>query len=133
MYQFDRKGQYDYDDLIRCARGELFGPGNAQLPLPPMLMFDRITTIQVGGGRYDRVFQSYIGDDGNTCGNRHRGRTYHGSGMFRAGRRAGKNFTEKICCCAADRSWYNCCDAESFCKRISGWIGMGGGKISIFA
>ena len=36
--------------LLACARGELFGPGNAQLPLPPMLMFDRITTITENGG-----------------------------------------------------------------------------------
>ena len=36
--------------LLACARGELFGPGNAQLPLPPMLMFDRITSITEDGG-----------------------------------------------------------------------------------
>jgi 3-hydroxyacyl-[acyl-carrier protein] dehydratase/trans-2-decenoyl-[acyl-carrier protein] isomerase len=35
---------------LACARGELFGPGNAQLPLPPMLMFDRITSITSDGG-----------------------------------------------------------------------------------
>ncbi len=46
--------QFSYDDLIRCARGELFGPGNAQLPLPPMLMFDRITHISQKGGAHDR-------------------------------------------------------------------------------
>jgi 3-hydroxyacyl-[acyl-carrier protein] dehydratase/trans-2-decenoyl-[acyl-carrier protein] isomerase len=38
------KPSYSYDDLIACAKGELFGPGNAQLPMPPMLMFDRITS-----------------------------------------------------------------------------------------
>ena len=38
-----RRSHYSYEDLLACARGELFGPGNAQLPLPPMLMFDRIT------------------------------------------------------------------------------------------
>ncbi|NDI03580.1 MAG: beta-hydroxydecanoyl-ACP dehydratase, partial [Rhodobacteraceae bacterium] len=32
---------FDRDDLLKCARGELFGPGNAQLPEPPMLMMDR--------------------------------------------------------------------------------------------
>ena len=37
--------QFDRDDLLKCARGELFGPGNAQLPEPPMLMMDRITDI----------------------------------------------------------------------------------------
>ncbi|HAL76993.1 MAG TPA: beta-hydroxydecanoyl-ACP dehydratase, partial [Rhodobacteraceae bacterium] len=35
--------QFDRDDLLKCARGELFGEGNAQLPGPPMLMMDRIT------------------------------------------------------------------------------------------
>ena len=44
------KSNYDYQDLLACGRGELFGPGNAQLPLPPMLMFDRITTITEDGG-----------------------------------------------------------------------------------
>ena len=44
------KSHFDYDDLLACGRGELFGPGNAQLPLPPMLMFDRITEISRDGG-----------------------------------------------------------------------------------
>ncbi len=39
---------------MSCGRGELFGPGNAQLPLPPMLMFDRITHIADTGGAYDK-------------------------------------------------------------------------------
>lgn len=39
---------------MSCGRGELFGPGNAQLPLPPMLMFDRITRIADTGGTYDK-------------------------------------------------------------------------------
>jgi 3-hydroxyacyl-[acyl-carrier protein] dehydratase / trans-2-decenoyl-[acyl-carrier protein] isomerase len=50
----DRKNAYDYDDLIACGRGELFGPGNAQLPLPPMLMLDRITSITSDGGEYGK-------------------------------------------------------------------------------
>ena len=41
----NRPSSYAYEDLLACGRGELFGPGNAQLPLPPMLMFDRITDI----------------------------------------------------------------------------------------
>lgn len=45
-----RRNSYSYDDLLACARGELFGPGNAQLPAPPMLMFDRITDISADGG-----------------------------------------------------------------------------------
>ena len=40
-----KKNSYSYDDLISCGNGDLFGPGNAKLPLPPMLMFDRITDI----------------------------------------------------------------------------------------
>ncbi len=46
----ERRSHYDYEDLLACGRGELFGPGNAQLPLPPMLMFDRITEISETGG-----------------------------------------------------------------------------------
>ncbi len=41
---------FEKDDLLKCARGELFGPGNAQLPEPPMLMMDRITDISEDGG-----------------------------------------------------------------------------------
>ena len=40
-----KKGSFNYDELISCAKGELFGPGNAKLPSPPMLMFDRISEI----------------------------------------------------------------------------------------
>jgi len=50
----ERQGQFDYEALLACARGELFGPGNAQLPLPPMLMFDRITQVQDDGGEYGK-------------------------------------------------------------------------------
>jgi 3-hydroxyacyl-[acyl-carrier protein] dehydratase/trans-2-decenoyl-[acyl-carrier protein] isomerase len=46
----------DYEDLLRCARGELFGPGNAQLPAPPMLMMDRVTKITRDGGQYDKGY-----------------------------------------------------------------------------
>jgi len=45
-----RKSSFDLQGLLACARGELFGPGNPQLPLPPMLMFDRITSITEDGG-----------------------------------------------------------------------------------
>jgi 3-hydroxyacyl-[acyl-carrier protein] dehydratase/trans-2-decenoyl-[acyl-carrier protein] isomerase len=45
-----RKSSFDFEALMACARGELFGPGNAQLPAPPMLMFDRITSIKADGG-----------------------------------------------------------------------------------
>ncbi|MGD8407369.1 MAG: 3-hydroxyacyl-[acyl-carrier-protein] dehydratase FabA [Thiohalophilus sp.] len=50
----EKKNSYTYDELIQCGHGELFGPGNAQLPLPPMLMFDRITRISESGGRYGK-------------------------------------------------------------------------------
>lgn len=46
----DRPTSFGYDDLIKCAKGEMFGSGNAQLPMPPMLMMDRITEISENGG-----------------------------------------------------------------------------------
>jgi 3-hydroxyacyl-[acyl-carrier protein] dehydratase / trans-2-decenoyl-[acyl-carrier protein] isomerase len=52
----DKKSSYDYEDILRCGRGELFGQGNAQLPLPPMLMFDRITEISETGGEFGKGF-----------------------------------------------------------------------------
>jgi len=50
------KSKFDKDDLLACARGEMFGPGNAQLPNPPMLMFDRITDISGTGGAHGKGF-----------------------------------------------------------------------------
>src|ERR1700712_219532 len=50
----ERRGGYEYEDLLACGRGEMFGPGNAQLPLPPMLMFDRISEISETGGEYGK-------------------------------------------------------------------------------
>jgi len=50
----NRRTSFGYDDLLACARGELFGAGNAQLPLPPMLMFDRISEIAEAGGEYGK-------------------------------------------------------------------------------
>ncbi len=49
-----RKSSFLYDELLACGRGELFGPGNAQLPLPPMLMFDRITHVSETGGAHGK-------------------------------------------------------------------------------
>jgi 3-hydroxyacyl-[acyl-carrier protein] dehydratase/trans-2-decenoyl-[acyl-carrier protein] isomerase len=51
-----RKSSFGFEDLLACGRGELFGPGNAQLPLPPMLMFDRISEIAETGGEHGRGF-----------------------------------------------------------------------------
>ena len=49
-----KKNSFNYDDLIGCANGELFGPGNAKLPSPPMLMFDRITEIDENKGAFGK-------------------------------------------------------------------------------
>ena len=49
-----QKNSFTYDELIACGKGELFGEGNAKLPLPPMLMFDRITKIDNTSGEFNR-------------------------------------------------------------------------------
>ena len=49
-----KKNSYSYDELINCGEGKLFGPGNAKLPLPPMLMFDRITEINDTTGAFSK-------------------------------------------------------------------------------
>ena len=49
-----KKNSYSYDELINCGNGALFGPGNAKLPLPPMLMFDRITEINDNNGTFSK-------------------------------------------------------------------------------
>ncbi len=48
------KNSFSKEDIIKCGHSELFGPGNAQLPLPPMLMFDRIPQISTEGGKYGK-------------------------------------------------------------------------------
>jgi 3-hydroxyacyl-[acyl-carrier protein] dehydratase / trans-2-decenoyl-[acyl-carrier protein] isomerase len=50
----DQRSSYEYEDLLACGRGELFGVGNAQLPLPPMLMFDRISEIAEAAGPHGK-------------------------------------------------------------------------------
>lgn len=50
----EQKNSYSYEDLLECGHGRLFGPGNAQLPLPPMLMMDRIAKITEDGGEYGK-------------------------------------------------------------------------------
>jgi 3-hydroxyacyl-[acyl-carrier protein] dehydratase / trans-2-decenoyl-[acyl-carrier protein] isomerase len=52
----ERRSSFEYEDLLACGRGELFGAGNAQLPLPPMLMFDRISEISEKGGEFGKGF-----------------------------------------------------------------------------
>ena len=49
------QNQYNRDELLACAHGELFGEGNAKLPAPNMLMMDRIVTITQDGGSFDKV------------------------------------------------------------------------------
>ena len=49
-----RAESFDRERLLACARGELFGEGNARLPSPPMLMFDRITRIADAGGAHGK-------------------------------------------------------------------------------
>ena len=49
-----QKNNYTLEDLIECAKGNMFGEGNPQLPMPPMLMFDRITSITKDGGENNK-------------------------------------------------------------------------------
>ena len=49
-----QKNSFSYEELISCGNGELFGEGNAKLPLPPMLMFDRITKIDQNSGEFKK-------------------------------------------------------------------------------
>ena len=50
------QSRFERDDLLACGRAEMFGPGNAQLPAPPMLMFDRITDITREGGVHGKGY-----------------------------------------------------------------------------
>ena len=50
----NKKISYSYKELIDCGNGKLFGPGNAKLPLPPMLMFDRISEISENKGSFKK-------------------------------------------------------------------------------
>ncbi len=49
-----RQSQFSREELLTCGRGDMYGPGNAQLPLPPMLMFDRVTHISDDGGEFGK-------------------------------------------------------------------------------
>ena len=51
-----KKSSYNYEELISCGNGKLFGPGNAKLPLPPMLMFDRISEVTENTGNFKKGF-----------------------------------------------------------------------------
>ena len=50
----DKQHSLTREELLMSGRGELYGPQNAQLPLPPMLMMDRITVITDQGGKYGK-------------------------------------------------------------------------------
>jgi 3-hydroxyacyl-[acyl-carrier protein] dehydratase/trans-2-decenoyl-[acyl-carrier protein] isomerase len=52
--EFIQKASYTFEEIIKCGEGEMFGKGNAQLPLPPMLMFDRITNVSIDGGEHGK-------------------------------------------------------------------------------
>lgn len=54
MVSFDKKNAYNRDELLECGHGRMFGPGNAQLPVPNMLMLDRISHISDHGGEYGK-------------------------------------------------------------------------------
>ncbi len=54
MQAFEPQSSYNKEDLLRCGNGDMFGPGNAQLPIPNMLMMDRITHISKTGGDSDK-------------------------------------------------------------------------------
>ena len=53
---FEKKSSYNYEELIECGNGRLFGTGNAKLPLPPMLMFDRISEINEKKGIFKKGY-----------------------------------------------------------------------------
>ena len=52
----EKKSSYKYEELIDCGNGKLFGKGNAKLPLPPMLMFDKISEISENSGEFKNGF-----------------------------------------------------------------------------
>ncbi len=54
MMPFEPKSSYEREELIACGQGEMFGPGNAQLPVPNMLMVDRIAHISHSGGEFGK-------------------------------------------------------------------------------
>ena len=52
----EQKDSYNHSELIECAKGNMFGDGNAQLPNTGMLMFDEIVKIRATGGEYDKGY-----------------------------------------------------------------------------
>jgi 3-hydroxyacyl-[acyl-carrier protein] dehydratase/trans-2-decenoyl-[acyl-carrier protein] isomerase len=56
MSELTDQHSFNYQELIDCGNGKIFGEGNALLPLPPMLMFDRITQINEDGGDHEKGY-----------------------------------------------------------------------------
>lgn len=54
MQPFEPKSSYEREELLACGQGDMFGPGNAQLPMPNMLMVDRISHISQTGGEFGK-------------------------------------------------------------------------------
>lgn len=54
MTSFEQKNAFNLDELLECGHGRMFGPGNAQLPVPNMLMLDRISHISASGGEFNK-------------------------------------------------------------------------------
>ena len=52
----EQKSSYTYEEILTCSSGEMLGPGNAQLPMPPMLMVHRITDISETGGEFGKGY-----------------------------------------------------------------------------
>lgn len=50
----NKKNAYNLEELLECGHGRMFGPGNARLPLPNMLMMDRVTVITDNGGKHEK-------------------------------------------------------------------------------
>ena len=50
----ERQSSFTYEELIQCGNGELFGEGNARLPIPPMLMMDRVIEMDAEGGEFGK-------------------------------------------------------------------------------
>jgi 3-hydroxyacyl-[acyl-carrier protein] dehydratase/trans-2-decenoyl-[acyl-carrier protein] isomerase len=52
----EQQNSFTKEELLSCSTGELFGPGNSQLPAPNMLMMDRIVEIHETGGTHDKGY-----------------------------------------------------------------------------
>ena len=55
-HTFVPKSSYSYEELLQCGEGKLFSPEDGRLPTPPMLMFDKISTITIDGGAYGKGY-----------------------------------------------------------------------------